>query len=685
MLKGLAQHPELAVIGLVVTIIAMLIVPLPTYLIDVLLGLNISISILIFVGSFYIGRVLDFSSFPSILLITTLFRLALSISTTRLILQQADGGQIIASFGEFVIGGDVVIGMSIFAIVTIVQFIVITKGSERVAEVCARFSLDAMPGKQMSIDSDLRAGVIDADAAKQRRSVLEKESQLYGSLDGAMKFIKGDAIASIIIIFVNLIGGISMGMSRHELSFSQALDTYTLLTIGDGLVAQIPALLISIAAGFIVTKVSGEGKNLGTNILEQLTSNPFVLLVVGVLCLMMAFLPGFPALVFLGLCGGTTLLYFMRVRQQKKAGGASGGGSSTTSATGNAQDADHPGSPATTDVEGMLVDTVPLILLVPSGQLASLGATEWVQKLRLNTFLELGLKLPQIDVRESASVAANRVVVLVNEVRAAEISVIFGCSRVLKGLEMLEAMGVAVQAVQGSNDLTGWWVAPAVLPQGHGQMGIVLRSAEDEFHKGFIVAMSHNVSEFFGIQETKNLLDDLERKYPELLKEAYRNAPVQRITEILHRLLKEQISIRNIKVVLEVITHWAGKERDTIMLTEHVRGALGRYITSKFSQDDRLRVIVTSPELEESIRQGIRQSPAGTFLNLEPSDSDSILNQLSAEIDGSGPSLREAVFLTAVDVRRFFKRLVENRFPEMEVLSYGEISDMSKLDVLKTV
>jgi len=678
MLKNLARHPELAIIGLVVMVIAMLIVPLPTYLIDLLLGLNIMISILIFVGSFYIGRVLDLSSFPSILLITTLFRLALSISTSRLILQQANGGQIIESFGEFVIGGDVVIGMSIFAIVTIVQFIVITKGSERVAEVCARFSLDGMPGKQMSIDSDLRAGVIDGEAAKEKRSVLEKESQLYGSLDGAMKFIKGDAIAGIIIIFVNLIGGMAVGMARLGFSFSEALDTYTLLTIGDGLVAQIPALLISISAGFIVTKVSGDGKNLGAAIIDQLTSNPFVLIVVGTLCLMMAFLPGFPALVFLILAGGLALLYFLRVRQQKEAEEEGGEG--------------EPGSPpgksgeagkGASKIDGMLADTVPLMLLVPEGQLASTSGL--VEKLRLDAFLDLGLKLPEISVRESSGLAANRVAVLVNEVRAAELSVVFGQSRIIRGVETLEAMGTPIQAVQDSNNLTGWWVDPAGLPEGYAEMGVVLRSAEADFYNGFIAAVSRNVGEFFGIQETKNLLDEMEKKYPELLKEAYRNAPVQRIAEIFQRLLKEQISIRNMKVVLEVITHWAGKERDTILLVEHVRGALGRYITNKFSQGDRLRVIVTSPELEESIRKGIRQSPAGTFLNLEPSESEGILDLLSEEIANASQPLREAVFLTAVDVRRFFKRLVENRFPEMEVLSYGEISDMTKIDVLKTV
>ncbi|EGK22696.1 regulatory domain protein [Shigella flexneri K-218] len=297
-LKQVSTKPELIILVLMVMIIAMLIIPLPTYLVDFLIGLNIVLAILVFMGSFYIERILSFSTFPSVLLITTLFRLALSISTSRLILVDADAGKIITTFGQFVIGDSLAVGFVIFSIVTVVQFIVITKGSERVAEVAARFSLDGMPGKQMSIDADLKAGIIDAAGAKERRSILERESQLYGSFDGAMKFIKGDAIAGIIIIFVNLIGGISVGMSQHGMSLSGALSTYTILTIGDGLVSQIPALLISISAGFIVTRVNGDSDNMGRNIMSQIFGNPFVLIVTSALALAIGMLPGFPFLFF---------------------------------------------------------------------------------------------------------------------------------------------------------------------------------------------------------------------------------------------------------------------------------------------------------------------------------------------------------------------------------------------------
>lgn len=297
-LNEIKSHSELFVLILVFVIISMLVIPLPTYLVDFLIALNIILSALVFLSSFYVNRILNFSSFPAILLITTLFRLSLTVSTSRLILSEADAGEIVAVFGQFVIADNLVVGFVIFAIVTIVQFMVITKGSERVAEVAARFSLDGMPGKQMSIDADLRSSIIDAEEAKRRRSVVERESQLYGSFDGAMEFIKGDAIASIIIIFINFIGGISVGVSQHQMDFSHALATYTILTVGDGLVAQIPALLIAIAAGFVVTRVNGDNENLGRTIINQLLTNPLILIISAIIALSIGSLPGFPFIVF---------------------------------------------------------------------------------------------------------------------------------------------------------------------------------------------------------------------------------------------------------------------------------------------------------------------------------------------------------------------------------------------------
>ncbi len=313
------NRPELIILTMMIMVVAMLIIPLPTILVDFFIGINLTIALLIFLGSFYITRILEYSSFPSVLLISTIFRLAISISTTRLILKDADAGEIVASFGEFVIADNLIVGFVVFFIVTIVQFIVITKGSERIAEVAARFSLDAMPGKQMSIDADLKAGIINEKEVIRRRSDLEAESQLYGALDGAMKFIKGDAIAGIVIIFVNLIGGISVGVLQHGMEVSQAVSVYTLLTIGDALVAQIPALLISISGGFIVTRVNdNEKSNLGAKVIQDMFSNKFILLVTAFLCIGLGLLPGFPLPVFVVLASILVALYIKHWRDEKK-------------------------------------------------------------------------------------------------------------------------------------------------------------------------------------------------------------------------------------------------------------------------------------------------------------------------------------------------------------------------------
>lgn len=389
-LQGGRTRPELLILLLIMTIIAMLVIPLPTYLVDFLIGLNILIAVLILMGSFYIERILQFSTFPAVLLITTLFRLALTISTSRLILLQADAGDIVATFGQFVIGDSLAVGFVVFSIVTVVQFIVITKGSERVAEVAARFSLDGMPGKQMSIDSDLKAGIIDAAAARERRSVLERESQLYGSFDGAMKFIKGDAIAGIIIIFVNFIGGISVGMSQHDMNFSTALSTYTMLTIGDGLIGQIPALLISISAGFIVTRVNGDGDNLGKNIINQLLGKPLVILITAVLILAIGLLPGFPTMIFVMLSGLLVMLYFSKyiaLTKDKKQGASSVHLPSLN-------ELDEPTLQSNLNVINSLdqisTETVPLILLVPQKRLAQLEQIQLGERFRSQFFVDYG-------------------------------------------------------------------------------------------------------------------------------------------------------------------------------------------------------------------------------------------------------------------------------------------------------
>ncbi|MGN8273850.1 EscV/YscV/HrcV family type III secretion system export apparatus protein [Pseudomonas sp. SMV71] len=677
-LRNVSARPELLILSLMVMIIAMLIIPLPTVLVDALIGLNIVISLLVFMGSFYIERILSYSTFPALLLLTTLFRLALSISTSRLILSQADAGEIIASFGDFVIGESLVVGFVIFSIVTIVQFIVITKGSERVAEVAARFSLDGMPGKQMSIDGDLKAGAIDAAQAREKRSVLERESQLYGSFDGAMKFIKGDAIAGIIIIFVNFIGGMAIGVGQLGMDMSTALSTYTLLTIGDGLVAQIPALLIAIGAGFIVTRVNGDDSNLGRNMLSQMLGNPFVLGVTALLAVGVGLLPGFPLLTFLAIASVLGLVVFVRQRSAWRQGSAE------QRVEPSGQDAPQAESGLLEDVDNIATETVALMLLVPAARLPALEKQRWAARFRSQFFVDYGLRIPEPRLRASEALPAHQVAVLINEVRAEQFDIHFDHWRLLDYSPELEPLGFTLVRGTDSNRQGGVWVGAADRERVQ-QLGYHLRPADEECYRCLVTLLARNIREFFGVQETKQLLDEMESRYPDLLKEVYRHVTVQKIAEVLQRLIGERISVRNMKLILESLAHWASREKDVLALVEHVRGAMARYISNKFAQGNDLRVLLLSPEFEEVVRRGIRQTSGGSFLNLEPAESEELMDRLSVGLDSVHIAHKDLVLLCSVDVRRYIKKLIEGRFRELDVMSFGEISETVSVNVIKTL
>jgi type III secretion protein V len=662
-----------------ILIIAMLIIPLPTQLVDFLIGLNIVISILVFMGSFYISRVLDFSSFPALLLITTLFRLALSISTSRLILTQADAGEIIASFGEFVIGESLVVGFVVFSIVTIVQFIVITKGSERVAEVAARFSLDGMPGKQMSIDGDLKAGAIDGKQAAEKRSLLERESQLYGSFDGAMKFIKGDAIAGIIIIFVNFIGGMAIGVGQLGMDMSTAMSTFTLLPIGDGLVAQIPALLIAIGAGFIVTRVNGDDDNLGRNMMRQLLSNPFVLGVTALLAIAVGVLPGFPLFVFVLIAGALGAVLFFRHKSKRDGEKAASGANSAA-----LEQEPETDLGLIQNYDDMATETVALMLLVRPSRLESVREARLAERFRSQFFIDYGIRIPEPHIRGSESLPDGQVAVLINEVRADQFDVQFDRLRIINYAPELQFMDLELtQGVDANKQPSHWCHAKD--KETLTAMNYQLRPAYDELYRCLVILLARNINEFFGVQETKTLLDEMEARYPDLVKEVYRHATVQKISEVLQRLVAERISVRNMKLTLESLAQWASKEKDTIGLVEHVRGGMARYISSKFASGNDLKVLLLSPEVEDSIRKGIRQTSGGSFLNLEPEVADELLDRLAVSLDTLNVPHKDMVILASVDIRRYMKKFIESRFRELDVISFGEVSDTINVNVLKTL
>jgi len=675
--KNVCSRPELIILLLMIMVVVMLIIPLPTYLIDFLIGLNLTIALIIFLSSFYISRAIDFSSFPSILLISTIFRLAISISTSRLVLKDADAGEIIASFGNFVIADNLVVGFVIFFIVTIVQFIVITKGCERIAEVAARFSLDAMPGKQMSIDADLKAGVIDASEVKKRRGELETESQLYGALDGAMKFIKGDAIAGIIIIFVNLLGGISVGVFQHGMDMSHAVSTFSLLTVGDALVAQIPALLISISAGMLVTRVkTPRNMNLGAKILHDMLNNSFILFITALLTVGLGLLPGFPFPVFLVLAGLLGLVYF-RTRMTKndpesdEENVAAEGGSKAEKGTADIIDGEY------------IPETIPLIISVYEGYKSFFEAKNIASLIKRSFFIEYGVRLPEIIINFSDEIAQGKFHVAINEIQVVAYDIFPDMHKVLFRGEELACIDNSVKRVETALGATYW--IPESRAENVKPLGFYTRSAVDELYSCVATLLVRNVSEFFGIQESKNLLDDLEKKYPELLKECFRNNTVQRITEVFQRLLQERISIRNMRLILEALVQWAPKEKDPIMLVEHVRSVLSRYISNRFALDGRISAITLSHELECHIREGVRQTSAGSFINLPPNEVDDLIVTLTGVMKKHGIQPRDVILLVAQDIRRFVKKLIEITYPDCEVLSFGDISSTVNVNILDSI
>ncbi|EEW3158650.1 EscV/YscV/HrcV family type III secretion system export apparatus protein [Escherichia coli] len=690
LLRNLKTHPELIIVVLMVMIVSMFIIPLPTYLVDFLIGFNMTLALLIFMGAFYIERILSFSTFPTILLITTLFRLALSISTSRLILIDADAGDIINTFGQFVIGDSLIVGFVVFSIVTVVQFIVITKGSERVAEVAARFSLDGMPGKQMSIDADLRAGIIDADEAGKKRTVLEQESQLYGSFDGAMKFIKGDAIASIIIIFVNLIGGISVGVTHYNMDVSTALETYTMLTIGDGLVAQIPALLISISAGFIVTKVNGDQLSTGKNILNQLLDNPIVIIVTAVLTLSLGLLPGFPVIVFIMIASSLGVFLLLRYKKrnadhQDTQEGVSLADNIKADSINESESVNECSLGIIENLEYMFAETIPLLLNVSMGTEKIFQSLQIERRIASQFFVDYGVKLPTLVVRGSNNVENHIVELFFNEVLACRFIIHFDMMRILNfkpNMNEIFHINTVIEKDAQKKDIA--WIskedAEKIKP-----FGFHVRNAIDELYSSLSIYLVHNISEFFGIQETKQMMDRVEQKYPEVIKEVMRYMTIQRTCEILQRLLIERISVRNIKAIMEALAEWAPKEKDIINLTEHARGALSRYICQKFTFHGELKAIVLSVETEQIIRDNIRQTASGAFVNISPTEAENLLNKIEGQLSKIHFTFKDYVLITSVDIRRFVRKFIESRFPDLEVISFGEISDEINLNVLITI
>lgn len=679
-LQIIVNRNDLVLAALIVGIIFMMILPLPTWLVDAMIALNMCISAVLLMVAMYLPSPLAFSSFPSVLLITTLFRLAISIATTRLILLNGDAGHIVYTFGNFVVGGNLIVGLVVFLILTIVQFIVITKGAERVAEVGARFSLDAMPGKQMSIDGDMRAGVIDMDEARRRRNLVEKESQLYGSMDGAMKFVKGDAIAGLIIVAVNLLGGVLIGTLQRDMPASEAMQVYSILTIGDGLISQIPALFISIAAGMIVTRVTtGEGpSNVGRDVGAQLLSQPKALLIGTAVMVGFGLIPGMPTATFLVLAVVLGVVGYILIKGETKTVDAATGETRTipaVNAGGQTKAATGAGKAAEAD---NFQPTVPLMVDVNAALERVFSAellNEELVKVRRALFFDMGIVFPGLQLRFNDQLPAEAYAIMVGEVPVSQGRLRPDHLLVRESPENLTALAIPFETDRNflPNLPTLW--TPATL-------GNVLRAAGIPFmepnqllsyHIAFV--LRKHAAEFVGIQETRSILADMEARFPELTKEIARVMPIHRIAEILQRLVSEEISIRNVRTVMEALVEWGQKEKDPVLLAEYVRISLKRYISHKFSAgQNMLPAYLLSPSIEDEIRTSIRQTSGGSYLALDPQASKRIVQAVRLAVGDITSVAQRPVLLTSMDIRRYVRKLVEQDLGELAVLSYQELT-----------
>ncbi len=662
---------------MLVAITFMMILPLPTWLVDVLIGVNMTTAALLLMVAMYLPSPLAFSSFPSVLLVTTLFRLGISIATTRLILLNGDAGHIIHTFGNFVVGGNLVVGLVVFLILTIVQFVVITKGAERVAEVAARFSLDAMPGKQMSIDGDMRAGTIDMNEAKRRRSVVEKESQLYGAMDGAMKFVKGDAIAGLIIVAVNLLGGILIGTMQRSMSAGDAVKVYSILTIGDGLVAQIPALFISICAGMIVTRVqSDEGgpSNVGKDIGAQVLAQPRALIIASTVALGMGLIPGMPSLTFVILATVLGTLGVTLLRGTRKVLDARTGAVTEVPAM---QAAGDTGKPAAEE-GSEFTPTVPLLMDVASHLKDSFSPqvlNDELVKIRKALYYDLGVPFPGIQLRFNDSLPAETYAILLSEVPVAQGKLRRGHVLVREKEDNLTAMRVPFEKdTPFLPGITTLW-SPADLKETLDQARIPSMDANQvlTFHLAFV--LKKHSAEFLGIQETKFLMSSMEARFPDLVREATRVLPIQKIAEILQRLVSEDISVRNLRAVLESLIEWGQKEKDSVLLTEYVRSTLKRHISHKFSSgQNMLPAYLLAPAVEDQLRGAVRQTSAGSYLALDPQTAKRLVERIRQTVGDRGASAHRPVLLTSMDIRRYLRKLIEQDLYDLPVLSYQELT-----------
>ena len=670
-LGRLMQYSDVMMALAIVVIVGMLIIPLPDWMLDVLITVNISSALIILLVSMYILEPLNFSSFPSLLLVATLFRLALNISATRLILLHGQAGKVIESFGMFVVGGNYVVGVVVFVILIVIQFVVITNGAGRVAEVAARFTLDAMPGKQMSIDADLNAGLATEDEARRRRKAVEQEADFYGAMDGASKFVKGDAIAGIIIIFINIMGGLAIGVLQRHMDVLQAIQTYTILTVGDGLVTQIPALLISTATGLIVTRAAS-GSNLGHDLASQIMANPRALIIVSVVLFAMGMVPGLPSVPFFTIgtvIGGVALVLRRSARTAEQQAI-----SSKQPAKGPEELAVDPDSVTKLlQLDPMELEIgYGLIPLVDSEQGGNLLSR--IGLIRRQIALDLGIVVPTIRIRDNLQLGPN---VYGMKLRGVEIA----RGEVRSNRLLAMSPGLAEETLEGiptkepTFGLPATWISPEERERAE-MLGYSVVDPSAVITTHLTEVIKANAPLILSRQDVQSLINNVKADHPAVVEELLPElVTIGDIQKVLQNLLRERVSIRDLVTILECMATLARTTRDADVLSEFVRQALSRSICSQHADaTGTLHVITLSPQLQQVLAKGLHQSEQGPALGMEPGQTHRFLQTLAHEMEKLASAGHQPVLLCLSKIRLALKRLTERPLPNLVVLSYSEVA-----------
>ncbi|WP_239617293.1 flagellar biosynthesis protein FlhA [Cohnella mopanensis] len=659
---------DLSILIGVIGIVLMMVVPIPKGLLDVLLIINISVAIMILLIAMNTQDALHFSIFPTLLLITTIFRLALNVSTTRLVLSEADAGHVVETFGRFVAGGQIAIGFVVFLILVVVQFIVITKGSERVAEVGARFTLDAMPGKQMSIDADLNAGLINEQQARERREKIEKEADFYGAMDGASKFVKGDAIASIIIVLINLIAGFIIGMAIHGMDVMTSLETYSILTIGDGLVSQIPALLISTAAGIIVTRAASEG-NMADDVSNQLLRYPKLLYIVaGTVALLgiatpIPLISTIPYALILGVAGYRLQSNLNRKQQEEEL-------------LVEEKQIEEVRSPESV-ISLLQVDPIEFEFgygLIPLADTQQGGdLLDRIIMIRRQCALEMGLIVPVIRIRDNIQLKPNEYVIKMkgNTVARGEL-LIHHYLAMSPGFDDDSVTGIETQ--EPAFGLPALWIDEATKERAE-MAGYTVVDPPSVVATHLTEVIKKYAHELIGRQETKSLVESVKETYPALVDELIPSIlGIGDVQKVLSKLLKEKISIRDLVTIFETLADYGKYTKDPEVLTEYVRQSLSRQITQQYAtSSEPLKVITVSPAVEKKIADAVQQSDQGSYLAMDPASSQAIYQRLTEQVNRLVQSGQQPIILTSPTIRMYLRQLLERSLQDIPVISYSEL------------